>query len=258
MSGVVINGQPPIRLVLTQTPGVGPVGPEGDPGPAGDFGDVAGTPVVGYAPIVTDDSPLTVEWTALPGGGDMLGANNLADVDDAAEARTNIGAEVAGSAASAQAAAIATAASDATTKANAAQAAAIAASQPVDADLTTIAAANNGAVLAATTASFTTADETKLDGIEAGATADQSAAEILAALLTVDGPGSGLDADTLDGNSSAAFATAAQGAKADTAVQPAAIADFVASSTVDTIVTLTQAAYDALTPASTTLYVITG
>ena len=45
----------------------------------------------------------------------------------------------------------------------------IATKQPLDADLTTIAAANNGTVLAATTASFTTADETKLDGIEAGA-----------------------------------------------------------------------------------------
>lgn len=83
-----------------------------------------------------------------------------------------------------------------------------AASQPLDADLTIIAAANNGTVLAATTASFLIADASKLDGIEAGATADQSAAEILAALLTVDGAGSGLDADLLDGNSSAAFAAA--------------------------------------------------
>jgi len=74
------------------------------------------------------------------------------------------------------------------------------------------------AVLAATTASFTTADETKLDGIEAGATADMSAAEILAALLTVDGAGSGLDADLLDGNSSAAFATA--GHNHDATYQP--------------------------------------
>jgi hypothetical protein len=47
------------------------------------------------------------------------------------------------------------------------------------------------------------AQHTKLAGIETGATADQSAAEILAALLTVDGAGSGLDADTLDGLSSA-------------------------------------------------------
>jgi hypothetical protein len=44
--------------------------------------------------------------------------------------------------------------------------------------------------------------------VEDGATAGSgmSAADILAALLTVDGAGSGLDADTLDGNSSAAFA----------------------------------------------------
>ena len=65
------------------------------------------------------------------------------------------------------------------------------------------------------------AQVTKLAGIEAGATADQTAAEILAALVTVDGVGSGLDADLLDGVSSAGFATAAQGATADTAVQPA-------------------------------------
>ena len=49
------------------------------------------------------------------------------------------------------------------------------------------------------------ADGSKLDGIEIGATADQSAAEILTAIKTVDGSGSGLDADTLDGVSSASF-----------------------------------------------------
>lgn len=43
-------------------------------------------------------------------------------------------------------------------------------------------------------------DGAKLDGIEAGATADQTAAEILTALKTVDGSGTGLDADLLDGN----------------------------------------------------------
>ena len=42
-------------------------------------------------------------------------------------------------------------------------------------------------------------DGTKLDGIEAGATGDQTAAEILTAIKTVDGAGSGLDADLLDG-----------------------------------------------------------
>lgn len=41
------------------------------------------------------------------------------------------------------------------------------AKQPLDADLTTLAGAGNSTVLAATTASFLTADETKLDGIEA-------------------------------------------------------------------------------------------
>ena len=42
-------------------------------------------------------------------------------------------------------------------------------------------------------------DGSKLDGIESGATADQTASEILTLIKTVDGGGSGLDADTLDG-----------------------------------------------------------
>jgi len=46
---------------------------------------------------------------------------------------------------------------------------------------------------------FTDADHSKLDAIEASATADQTAAEILTLIKTVDGAGSGLDADTLDG-----------------------------------------------------------
>jgi hypothetical protein len=48
-------------------------------------------------------------------------------------------------------------------------------------------------------------DGSKLDGIESGATADQSASEILTLIKTVDGSGSGLDADTLDGVDSASF-----------------------------------------------------
>jgi len=44
------------------------------------------------------------------------------------------------------------------------------------------------------------ADKAKLDGIEPGATADQTAQEVLDALKTVDGAGSGLDADLLDGS----------------------------------------------------------
>ena len=49
------------------------------------------------------------------------------------------------------------------------------------------------------------ADHSKLAGIESGATADQTAAEILTAIKTVDGTGSGLDADLLDGSEAAAF-----------------------------------------------------
>jgi len=48
-------------------------------------------------------------------------------------------------------------------------------------------------------------DGAKLDGIEAGATADQTAAEILTAIKTVDGSGSGLDADTVDGIEASSF-----------------------------------------------------
>ena len=46
---------------------------------------------------------------------------------------------------------------------------------------------------------FTDADHSKLNGIEASATADQTASEILTLIKTVDGSGSGLDADNLDG-----------------------------------------------------------
>ncbi len=42
-------------------------------------------------------------------------------------------------------------------------------------------------------------DKSKLNGIEAGATGDQTANEIRSLLLTVDGAGSGIDADLLDG-----------------------------------------------------------
>ena len=48
-------------------------------------------------------------------------------------------------------------------------------------------------------------DGAKLDTIESNATADQTASEILTLLKTVDGSGSGLDADTLDGINSGSF-----------------------------------------------------
>ena len=51
----------------------------------------------------------------------------------------------------------------------------------------------------ADTNAFDDAAVSKLAGIETGATADQTAAEILTAIKTVDGSSSGLDADALDG-----------------------------------------------------------
>ena len=53
--------------------------------------------------------------------------------------------------------------------------------------------------------SFTAAAARTLLNVENGATADQSASEILTLIKTVDGAGSGLDADTLDGVSSGSF-----------------------------------------------------
>jgi hypothetical protein len=52
---------------------------------------------------------------------------------------------------------------------------------------------------------FTNSDHSKLDGIESGATADQTASEILTLLKTVDGSGSGLDADVVDGLQAGSF-----------------------------------------------------
>jgi hypothetical protein len=56
------------------------------------------------------------------------------------------------------------------------------------------------------TKSTTRADADLIAGIEAGATADQTAAQMLDKIKTVDGSGSGLDADLLDGLHASAFA----------------------------------------------------
>ena len=55
-------------------------------------------------------------------------------------------------------------------------------------------------------------DGAKLDLIEAGATADQTAAEILTAIKTVDGAGTGLDADLLDGQHASEIISSASAA----------------------------------------------
>tara|TARA_S200002703_G_scaffold154916_1_gene158419 strand:- start:61 stop:804 length:744 start_codon:yes stop_codon:yes gene_type:complete len=58
-----------------------------------------------------------------------------------------------------------------------------------------------------------------------------SAADLLTSIKTVDGTGSGLDADLLDGNQATAFATSAQGTLADSALQDG---DTVSSLTITT------------------------
>lgn len=60
-------------------------------------------------------------------------------------------------------------------------------------------------------------DGAKLDGIETGATADQTAAQILTAIKTVDGASSGLDADLLDGQQGSYYTNYADTAVANLA-----------------------------------------
>jgi len=63
----------------------------------------------------------------------------------------------------------------------------------------------NKAILDNIEVAYTTAMNNKLTGIESGATADMTPTEILTAIKTVDGTGSGLDADTLDGYNATDF-----------------------------------------------------
>jgi len=172
-------------------------------------------------------------WQSIATGGTgLLASNNLSDVQSASTSRTNLG---------------------------------LAIGSDVQA---------HSAVLDATTASYTTAEETKLAGIEANAAADQSAAEIKTAYESNADTNAFTDADhtKLDGIEASAdvtdatnvtaagalmdsevtnlaqvkafdsadYATAAQGALADSASQPA------------TTVSKTSATGSAVMPAGTT------
>ena len=66
-------------------------------------------------------------------------------------------------------------------------------------DLPDLSSVVNDADYVHTDNNYTTTEKTKLANIEANATADQTASEILTAVKTVDGASSGLDADLLDG-----------------------------------------------------------
>jgi hypothetical protein len=114
--------------------------------------------------LSSDGTNLLLDGSAIGGaggGGDLLAANNLSDLDNAATARTNLGL---GTAATTAASAYATAAQGAT----------------ADAALPRTGGAMTGAIT--TNSTFdgrdVATDGAKLDGIEAGATADQTGAEI--------------------------------------------------------------------------------
>jgi len=129
---------------------------------------------------VYDGSSWIAAYASLSGA--LLAENNLSDLANATNARTNLG---------------------------------VAIGTDVQA---------YSAILAGTTASFTTADETKLDGIETGATADQTAQEIATAIdadATAEATlKSALGLGTAAYTASTDYATAAQGTLADSAVQP--------------------------------------
>lgn len=137
----------------------------------------------------------------------------------------------------------------------------------------------HSAILDATTASFTTADETKLDGIEAGAdvtdaTNVQAAGAIMDGDFTANGlmkrTGAGTYAtaveDTdyqgvlaegafVDGDKTKLDGIAA-GAEVNT-IESVTAGEPTGSDVVLNVVSLTQAEYDAGTPVATTLYIIT-
>ncbi|AAG02590.1 gp7 [Roseobacter phage SIO1] len=135
---------------------------------------------------VYDGSVWLAAYASLSGA--LIATNNLSDVLDVTASRTNLG--------------LGTAATTASTDyATAAQGAlAVSAVQPNDSPSfgsVTVTGTVDGRNVAA--------DGSKLDGIEAGATADQTASEILTSIKTVDGSGSGLDADLLDGIHASSF-----------------------------------------------------
>ena len=157
---------------------------------------------------VYDGSVWVAAYASLSGA--LIAANNLSDLVSASSARTNLG--------------LGTAATTASTDYATAAQGALADSALQSSDIGTSVQAYSS-VLAGTTASYTTAEETKLAGIESGATADQTAQEIATAIdadATAEATlKAALGLGTAAYTASTAYATAAQGALADSAVQPA-------------------------------------
>lgn len=108
--------------------------------------------------------------------------------------------------------------------------------------------ANKQAVLAE--GAFVDGDKTKLNGIETGATADQTGAEIKALYEAESNTNAYTDAEKTKLNGIAA------GAEVNT-IESATAGEPTGSDVVLNVVSLTQAEYDAGTPVATTLYIIT-
>ena len=120
--------------------------------------------------------------------------------------------------------------------------------------------ANADAAAAAQVDATTGADHAGVSHAPSGAEANDNAAALLVKLLTVDGVGSLLDADKLDGKEGALYAlvsslhaVATGGAYSSLSGKPT-----LGSIAAKDFWTGTQAAYDALTPDSDTLYFIVG
>ena len=148
---------------------------------------------------VYDGSSWLSAYASLSGA--LLSTNNLSDLSSVVSARTNLGLGTAA----------VTASTDYATSAQGALADSALQSSDIG---VSVQGYNANTVVDSsyvhTDNNYTTTEKNKLAGIEAGATADQTAAEILTAIKTVDGDGSGLDADTLDGNHASAFLTGNQ------------------------------------------------
>jgi hypothetical protein len=130
--------------------------------------------------------------------------------------------------------------------------------QASDSDLAAIAAANNGAVLAATTASFLTSDESKLDGIESGADVTDAANVAAAgAIMETDVAAKG-DIFVATADNTVAVLSAGSDNQVLTADSATATGVKWSTPTGAPTVVLTATEYADLTPVSGTVYYLIG